>query len=58
MEDLICVEIFSLHDGERAIIIPSGFKGTKLVVFEDYAYNINVEYLTDEMYERLKRGST
>ncbi len=57
MKKTIEVEILSIEDGERVTIIPSGFETYKLAVFEDYAYNLSVVYLHDEMYEQLKRRS-
>lgn len=58
MKQTMEIEILSLPDGEQVTIIPSGFDGTKLIIFEDYTYNISVVYLHAEMYEQLKRRAT
>lgn len=42
--------------GVRATLVPSGFEGQKLIVIEDYAYNIEVYYaksFTDEQLANL-----
>lgn len=52
------IEVFSLDKyGDSAIIIDSGFVGHRLVVFEDPAYNISVDYLTEETYKKLQKES-
>ena len=48
-------EIFSFDGGDIGTIINSGYVGTRLVVFEDPAYNISVEYLSEEIYEKMKK---
>ena len=47
------VELLSTRGGDRVTIIPSGFKGVRIVVFDDPAYNINAKYLTNELYAKL-----
>ena len=47
------IEIFSTRSGDRATIIPSGFKDVRIVVFDDPAYNVNAKYLTNELYQKL-----
>jgi len=49
------VETFDLGMGDGAIIFDSGFKGNRLVIFEDCAYNISVDYLTEEVYNKICR---
>ena len=53
MEKGADTEVFSV-DGLRCTVIPSGHEGARIVVFEDAAYNLEAEYITDERYEWLK----
>lgn len=47
------IEILSTRCGDRATIIPSGYEGAMIVVFDDPAYNIHAKYLTKELHEKL-----